>query len=253
MRGVSLAALLVVLGTAVSCDPGVPAGEIRVLETLPHDSTAYTQGLVFHGGFLYESTGRYGQSTVRRVDPASGEVLARTPLDEAYFGEGLAVVGDVLVQLTWQENVAFVWDLETLELRDSVAVEGRGWGACYDGEALYTTSGGSILTRRDPSSLEPLEEIQVVRDGSPLWQINELECVGDAIYANIFQSDDIVRIDSSTGRVEVVFQAAGLVPAAFRGSPEAVLNGIAYDEATDSFYLTGKLWPVMYRVRLEGT
>lgn len=244
------AGLAATLLSVAACGPGVPSGEIEVLETLPHDSMAYTQGLVLHDGVLYESTGRYGSSTVRRVDPGSGEVLARTPLGGEHFGEGLAVVEDRLVQLTWQEDVAFVYDLETLAPRDTVAVEGRGWGLCYDGDVLFSTSGGSIMTRRDPSSLEELGQVQIVRDGVPLWEVNELECVGDVIYANIFQSDDIVRIDKATGEVVAVFDAAGLVPGPLRGSAEAVLNGIAYDEASDTFYLTGKLWPVMYRVRL---
>lgn len=246
--GVALAGALLAVS---SCGPAVPSGRIEVLETLPHDSMAYTQGLVFHDGYLYESTGRYGSSTVRRVDPSSGEVLATTPLDESYFGEGLAVVDERLVQLTWQEDVAFFYDLETLSLEDSVGLEGRGWGLCYDGEALYMTSGGSILTRRDPASLEPLDQVQIVRNGVPLWEVNELECVGDFIYANVFQSDDIVQIDKATGEVVAEFAAAGLVPDGLRGSAEAVLNGIARDEESDTFYLTGKLWPVMYRVRLE--
>lgn len=245
------AGLVVISVSAASCDR-VATGQIEVLETLAHDTTAYTQGLLLRDGFLYESTGRYGSSTLRRLDPATGEVLTRIPLDEAYFGEGLAAVGDRLVQLTWQENVALIYDRETLELREVRDIEGRGWGLCYDGEALHMTSGGSVLRRLDPSSLEPSGDVQVVRGGVPLWQVNELECVGDFIYANVYQTDTIVQIDKATGEVVAEFDAGALVPAPLRGSPDAVLNGIAHDPSSDTFYLTGKLWPVMYRVRLTG-
>lgn len=221
-----------------------------MLETLPHDTSAYTQGLVLHEGALYESTGRYGSSTLRRLDPATGEVLDRVELDDRYFGEGLAAAGDRLVQLTWQENVVLFYDVATLERVDSVAVEGRGWGLCFDGEALYMTSGGSILSIRDPVSLEVRGDVQVVRGGVPLWEVNELECVGEAIYANVYQSDVIVQIDKATGEVRREYDAAALVPGPLRGSPDAVLNGIAWDEESGTFLITGKLWPVMYRVRL---
>lgn len=251
MRGARIRALA---GTALlalaACESGVPSGRVEVLDTLPHDTSAYTQGLVLRDGALYESTGRYGSSELRRVDPRSGDVLEVVRLSEDYFGEGLAAVDDRLIQLTWREGVALVYDRETLSAEDTVEVSTNGWGLCYDGEALYMTTGSSILFVRDPVTLERTGEIQIVRDGRSLREVNELECVGDHVYGNVYRSESIVQIDKATGRVVAEFDASRLVPPGVRDSPDAVLNGIAYDESSDSFYLTGKLWPVMYRVRL---
>jgi glutaminyl-peptide cyclotransferase len=234
-----------------ACSPPIQQGEIEVLEVLPHDTTAYTQGLVFDDGVLYESTGQYGSSTIRRVDPSTGQVLSVEALDSAYFGEGLALLDDRLVQLTWKEHVAFVYDLESLETLDTIPVATFGWGLCSDGQTVFMTGGGSTMYRLDPASWEERDRIQVERDGVPLWEVNELECVGSDIYANVYQSDVIVKIDAASGMVLAEFDAAALVPDHLRGSPDAVLNGIAYDRDSDSFYLTGKLWPVVYRVRLS--
>lgn len=245
--GVRLAGAAAVL--LAVCSPGVPDGRIEVIEVLAHDPEAYTQGLVFHEGFLYESTGRYGESDVRRVDPATGEVLEVRPLAEAYFGEGLALVDDRLIQLTWRERVAFAYDPATLEVTDSLELDTDGWGACWDGEHLYTTSGGTILFRRS-GDLEILDREQVIMGDEPLSRVNELECVGDHIYANVYQNPTIVKFDKATGRVVARFDASELVPAELQGDQDAVLNGIAWDPEEDVFYITGKLWPVMYRVRL---
>lgn len=237
---------------AGACQSGVAQGRIEILDTLPHDTAAYTQGLVFHDGALYESTGRYGGSTVRRLDPGTGQVLAVDSLAEDYFGEGLAAVDGRLIQLTWRENVALIYDPNPLALRDSVEVSTHGWGLCHDGESLFMTTGNSLLYQRDPGTLEVEGQLQITRDGAPLWEVNELECVGEWIYANVYRSDTIVRIDKETAEVVEEFDAGHLVPPELRGSDDAVLNGIAFDPETDTFYLTGKLWPVMYRVRLEG-
>jgi glutamine cyclotransferase len=239
-----------VAAAGAGCEAGPEVGTVVVLETLPHDTAAYTQGLVLHRGYLYESTGRYGSSSLRRIDPATGEVQARVPLSEELFGEGLAVVDGRLVQLTWREGVALVYDPATLEVRDTLELPGDGWGLCHDGGSLYQTDGSSILWIRDPATLETRDQLQVRQDDAPLQQVNELECVGDHILANVFQSDEIVRIDKATGEVVARYDASALVPEIHRGSPEAVLNGIAWDPDTDTYYLTGKLWPVLYRVRL---
>lgn len=249
--------LLPVLATALlaACGDGAvapvdPAG-LEVLAVLPHDTTAFTQGLAFHGGYLYESTGRYGASSVRRLDPATGAVLDARALGPEHFGEGLAVVEGRLLQLTWKEKVAFLYDAATLAPRDTVPFDSDGWGACWDGEAVLTTSGGPVLRRRDPATLEVTGQVQVTEDGEPLWQVNELECVPPHVLGNVFGSDDIVRIDAATGEVLERIDLASLVPEELRGSPDAVANGIAWDPASDTYYLTGKLWPVLYRVRLR--
>jgi len=236
---------------SAACTGEVPRGTIELLETLPHDSTAYTQGLVMMGGELFESTGRYGESTVRRLDPSSGATLAVHPLPVEYFGEGLAAHEGRLIQLTWKEHEAFVYDPATLSPEDTLPVDTFGWGLCSDGKDLFTTSGGSILYRREPDSLAPVEEMEITRLGVPFWEVNELECVGASVFGNVFQSTLIVQIDKSTGRITTEYDAGGLVPTSLRGSPDAVLNGIAYDPESDTFLLTGKLWPVMYRVRLS--
>lgn len=245
---IALVALLPAL--LVGCEDDAPLLVPEVIRTLPHDAGAYTQGLLLHGGLFYESTGQYGTSSLREVDPETGQVLRMRALDEDYFGEGLALVDGRLIQLTWKEGTAFVWDLETFEEVDRFSYEGEGWGLCYDGSALFMTSGSAFLQRRDPETFEVLEVIQVVRDGRPVREVNELACVGEHIYANVFMSDVILKIHKLTGEVVAQIDAGGLVPEGGRpADPGAVLNGIAHDPASDTFYLTGKLWPTMFEVR----
>ena len=234
-----------------ACSREIPQGTIELIEVLPHDSTSYTQGLVVGGDHLYESSGRYGRSTLRRVDRASGATVAVDSLGPDFFGEGLALHDGRLIQLTWKEHRAFVYDTATLDVVDTLEVDTFGWGLCSDGRHLYMTSGGSILYRRSPVSFERLDDIQITRLGVPFWEVNELECVGDHVVGNVFQSSTIVRIAKETGRIVTEYDAAALVPDALRGSPDAVMNGIAYEPDTDTYLLTGKLWPVMYRVRLH--
>jgi glutaminyl-peptide cyclotransferase len=238
---------------AAGCDRGPQRLVPEVIRTLPHDTSAYTQGLVLHEGRFFESTGRYGHSQLREVDLETGRVLRSVALADEYFGEGLALVGDRLIQLTWQEGIAFEYDAATFELLRTFRYQGHGWGLCYDGTDLYMTSGGSMLVRRDPQTFEIRGTIQITVNGSPLWQVNELACVGDYIYGNVYPTDRIVRIRKSTGRVDAEIDGSRLVPPSGRfRDGDAVLNGIAYDAATDTFYLTGKLWSAMFQVRLVG-
>lgn len=222
----------------------------QILDILPHDPNAFTQGLLLHDNMLYESTGLYGQSTLRRVDPTTGEVDLMITVDDSYFAEGLALVDDRLIQLTWRENTAFVYDVNTFELLDQYTYDGEGWGLCYDGDWLYMSNGSSELTRRDPQTFEPLEIIPVHLDGQPVSNLNELECVGENIYANIWQTDQIIRINKTTGVVNTVIDASGLLlPEEYANAD--VLNGIAYDPENDWFYITGKLWNKLFIVRFE--
>ena len=230
----------------------VPAIEYEILGTFPHDPAAYTQGLLFHDGHLLESTGRYGESGVRRVDVPTGEIQARVAVDSALFGEGLARVDSELVQLTWKAGRAFVYDAETFEVLREYAYEGEGWGLCYDGESLWMSDGSSALERRDPRTFAVTETVEVTRDGSPQRRLNELECVGDRIYANVYQTDIIVRIDKATGEVLGEIDLSSVPLSARRpGDPEAVLNGIAYVPETGVFLVTGKLWPNLLALRIE--
>ena len=186
---------------------------------------------------------------MRRVRLEDGEVLAERNLDPSFFGEGLALVDDRLVQLTWRSGIAVVSDLQSLERQELLRYPGEGWGLCFDGTALVMSDGSSILERRDPQSMDLLEEMTVWRGERPVRKLTELECVGDDVYANIWQSNEIVRIDAKTGRVTAVIDASGLLTPseALRAD---VLNGIAYKADTDTFLLTGKLWPHVFEVEL---
>jgi len=222
---------------------------VRVVAKYPHGPDAFTQGLLWHDGALYESTGRYGESSLRRVRLEDGVVVSQRSLDPSFFGEGLARVGDRLIQLTWRSGVALVSDLQSLQGEDMLRYPGEGWGLCFDGTALVMSDGSSILELRDPDTMELLNEVTVWRGDRPLHKLNELECVGDDVYANIWQSDEIVRIDAKSGRVTAVIDASGLLTReeALRAD---VLNGIAYRPETDTFLLTGKLWPHVFEVEL---
>ena len=246
---VTLIAVLAALFPASSPAPAEPVVlSTEVLETLPHDPAAYTQGLLWYAGQLYESTGQYGQSTIRRVDPATGEVLVARDLPPDLFGEGLARIDDRLVQLTWRRGVALVWDREMLSEVARLNYEGEGWGLCFDGRHLVMSDGSSRLTFRDPESFEVVRQIEVLFREGAVSRLNELECAEGWIYANVYTTDRIVQIDPQTGRVHRLIDASGLLePGELAGAD--VLNGIAFDEDRQVFYVTGKLWPKMFVVR----
>ncbi len=229
----------------------------EVVATYPHDPTAYTQGLLLHDGVLYESTGQYGESDLRRVEIETGEVLQRVPVSANYFAEGLALVDDRLIQLTWQSGVAFVYDRETFEPIEQFEYDTEGWGLCYDDAVLWMSDGTDNLYQRDPQTFQLLEMTPVTLNGSPVALLNELECVGEVIYANIYLRDLIVRIDKATGQVTGIIDASSLLTLEER-APLArgeVLNGIAYNAEAETFYLTGKHWPRLFEVtfRVIGT
>ena len=239
--------------TLSGCDQDVPALEFKALRALPHDTAAYTQGLLYFNGRFFESTGRLGTSSVREVDPESGKVLQITPLAPELFGEGLARVGSQLIQLTWHAGLAFVYDVETLTLQRTFEYEGEGWGLCFDGESLYMSDGSTRLMRRDPLTFEVVDEFRVTQAGYSVSNLNELECVGDVIYANIFQSNRIVRIDKATGQVTGEIDGFQLTLGAGRGTdPEAVMNGIAHDPDRGTLFVTGKLWDRIYELQVGG-
>ena len=254
---VTLAAALALAFALAGCDRGVSVERLApvVLETWPHDPDAFTQGLVWDDGRFLESTGRYGRSDLREVDAVSGSVLRARPLDPREFGEGLALVDDRLIQLTYREGVAHVYDRATFEPTGRLRYQGEGWGLCFDGQQLWMSDGSDRLTRRDPDTFDVLGSLQVTRDGRGVARLNELACVGDHVYANVWLSEEIVRVRRSDGRVDAVIDASALVPddPRVRGDPDAVLNGIAYDPAEQRFFLTGKLWDVMYVVRFRAT
>lgn len=235
-------------GTAMETPAPVERLRVEIVRVLPHDSGAFTQGLVWNGRTLYESTGLLGRSSLREVELETGRVLRRVALPPHVFGEGLALVGGRLVQLSWQNGLALVWDAATFEPRGEHRYAGEGWGLCYDGRRLVMSDGSSTLAFRDPATFAETGRIGVTRDGDPLPHLNELECVGGSIYANIWQTDDIVRIDPASGRVTAHIDARGLLGPAERAGVD-VLNGIAYRPETGTFLVTGKLWPKLFEVR----
>ena len=242
-------------GATGTAAPGVERLAVRVVARYPHDPEAFTQGLLWHDGALWESTGVHGSSSLRRVDLATGVVEERAPLPPEVFGEGLALAGGRLVQLTWQEGRAFFWDPAGLALLEEKRYSGEGWGLAWDGARLVQSDGTSTLTFRDPVSFAALGRQQVTLGGRPLARLNELEVAGAALWANLWGSDDIVRIDPATGRVTGRVDASPLrveaeAAAARLGRRIDVLNGIAWRPETGTFLLTGKLWPLLFEVEL---
>jgi glutamine cyclotransferase len=223
----------------------------RIHEVYPHDPDSFTQGLVWHEGTFYESAGLYGESDVRQVDPETGEVLRERPVDAEFFAEGLALVDDRLIQITWQEFKAFVYDRDTFEPVDEFTYDTEGWGLCYDGARLVMSDGTANLYFRDPETFELLDTIEVRVAGQPQMYLNELECVGDRVYANIWTTDYILIIDPSNGRTEGVIYAGELLTPEEASSGADVLNGIAYNPETERFYITGKKWPKLFEVTFE--
>jgi glutamine cyclotransferase len=228
-----------------------PAAKLRfkVVRTFPHDPDAFTQGLLFFEGKFYESTGLYGRSSLRRVDPDSGVVEHRVDLPGDLFGEGVARVGGRLVQLTWQNGRALAWNLATLRKDREISYQGEGWGLCFDGRRLIMSDGSDTLALRDPESFARVGEIVVRRAGQPVRNLNELECVEGLVYANVWQDSHIARIDARTGEVTGWIDASGLLaPQEARAAD--VLNGIAYLPATGHLAVTGKLWPHIFEVEI---
>ncbi|AUS78447.1 glutaminyl-peptide cyclotransferase [Actinoalloteichus sp. AHMU CJ021] len=221
---------------------------VDVIEVLPHDVTAFTQGLEVADGVLYEATGRVGSSWVRATDLGTGERLAHEDLPPPLFGEGITVVDDRLWQLTWQDGTALLRDRHTLRELDRVEYAGEGWGICHDGDRLVMSDGTDVLTFRDPETFAELGSVAVTNAGAPQRNLNELECVDGGVWANVWFSEDILRIDPGTGAVTDVVDASGLLPPEEQAGVD-VLNGIAALPGTDEFLITGKLWPSMFRVR----
>ncbi len=272
--GLALLALLLIVGvTGVTgaqgpnpMDAPVEFLVPEVIEVYPHDPGAWTQGLLVHDGVLYESTGEDSDSEItslRAVDPLTGEVL-RIFENPDIYGEGLALVGDRLIQLSWKDEVAVVYDRETFEQVDQFSYEGEGWGLCYDGEQLYMSDGNPFLQVRDPETFELKYSLAVTFQGwavqripaqdqlIDLSRLNELECVGDYVYANIWTTEYILKINKTNGVVAALIDARNLreYKQADESYTTAYLNGIAYLPESDTYLLTGKKWPRMFEVRL---
>ena len=241
----------VALLVTLACRPDAGAEHYTIVQRFPHDTAAYTQGLVHAGGdSIYESTGRYGRSELRVVRLSSGQVIRAVPLPADRFGEGLALLNDKLYQLSWKSGVGYVYHAGTLQLVDSFPYAGEGWGLTSDGSSLILGDGTAKLRFLSPGDFGVSREITVRDHGSPLSQLNELEFVNGVLLANVYQSDWIVSIDPTTGNVLSWLNFAGLLRPRDRTNTTDVLNGIAFDTTTGNLFVTGKLWPALFEVRL---
>ena len=249
-RALVAALALVLTGCAAASPQTAPVVRPQVIGELPHDTSAFTQGLEIAGATLYEGTGLAGKSQLRELDPQTGAVLRAVDLPGRLFGEGVTVVDDRIWQLTYQDGVALEWDRANLTLLKQVPMEGEGWGLCRDGGRLVRSDGTDRLRFHDPVTFAETGSVPVTLDGEPLPQINELECVNGQVWANVWKSDEIVRIDPADGRVTAVVDASGLLSPERRGGTD-VLNGIAALGGSE-FLVTGKLWPAIYHVRIPA-
>jgi glutaminyl-peptide cyclotransferase len=235
-------------GTGLLAQARASVDTFRVVKSYPHDTSAYTQGLIYRNGFLFESTGRLGQSTLRKVTLETGEVVQQHRVDAAYFAEGLAEWNGELVQLTWQSNIAFVYDLATFSMRRTFRYAGEGWGLTRDQQGFILSDGTDQLRFLRPDTFREVRRVTVTDGGVPVRDLNELEYIRGEVYANVWHTDRIARISPESGRVLRWIDLRGLMATGYRLDPEAVLNGIAYDAATNRLFVTGKLWPRLFEI-----
>jgi glutaminyl-peptide cyclotransferase len=222
---------------------------VEVVNSFPHDTNAFTEGLVYSGGFLYESTGLNGASSLRRENLTTGEVLQEAVLPGQYFGEGIAVVGDKMIQLTYTSQIGFVYDKASFALLGNFTYPTQGWGLTYDGKRLIMSDGSSTLTFLNPETYQKTGQVQVLGGNVSVANLNELEFVNGDVYANIFTQQKIAIINPETGQVKAWIDLSGL-QGALDSDPEKVLNGIAYDGANERLFVTGKDWPLLYEIKL---
>jgi glutaminyl-peptide cyclotransferase len=233
--------------------PSVRARQLsyRVLKSFPHDANAFTQGLLWHDGGLYESTGLHGRSSLRRVEFPSGRVLKKVDVAPEFFAEGLALAGDRLYQLTWQSKVGFIYDRKTLRRVGSFSYPTEGWGLTFDGKNLILSDGSATLYFYEPNDFKLIRTVRVMMDGEPVSNLNELEWIEGKIWANVWQSDLVVMIEPQSGAVTGTLDLTGLLPVSQRKGSEDVLNGIAYDAKTGRIFVTGKLWPKIFQIEVK--
>jgi glutamine cyclotransferase len=225
--------------------------DFEVVNDYPHDPNAFLQGLVWHEGYLYESTGLYGQSTLRRVDLPTGRILKSISLPSNLFGEGLAAVDERLIQLTWKSRLGFVYDCDSFALLRRFTYDTEGWGLTYDGKMLIMSDGSSNLTYLDPVTFSPVRKLGVTMNGRPVENLNELEFIEGSIWSNVWQTDLILCIDPVTGHANSYLDLRGILPDRMRTGREDVLNGIAYDARQKRIFVSGKLWPRLLEIRVK--
>lgn len=233
----------------VPAEPELLVYDYEVVASYPHDPEAFTQGLQFVDGVLYEGTGLLGVSSLRRVDLETGEVEQQIDLTDQYFGEGITVIDDRIYQLTWQSNVAFLYDRDDFALLEEFSYPTEGWGLTFDGEELIMSDGSPTLVRREPETFEEVGRIEVHDGNDPVNMLNELEYIDGAVWANIWQTDEIIIVDPATGQVTAWVDLSGLLPSEAQDDAD-VLNGIAYDEENERIFVTGKFWPTLFEIEL---
>ena len=229
----------------------VPRYGYQIVNIFPHDSNAFTQGLILMDGKLLESTGEEGRSSLRRVELETGKVLKKVDVPSPYFAEGIAMLNGKVYQLTWQHQIGFIYDAQTFEKQGQFNYEGEGWGLATDGQSLILSDGSSRIRFLNPTDFKVTKTINVVDGTEPVDQLNELEYVNGAIYANVWHDNRIAIIDPQNGHVNAWLDLNGLMPEGELQDQEAVLNGIAYDQANNKLYVTGKLWPRLFEIRVK--
>jgi glutamine cyclotransferase len=234
-------------------DPNAPAPKYgyEIVNIWPHDSNAFTQGLILMDGKLLESTGQEGFSSLRRVELETGKVIKKVDVPEPHFAEGIALLNGKVYQLTWQDKIGFIYDAQTFEKQGQFRYDGEGWGLTTDGQSLILSDGTNRIRFIDPSGFRVTKTIQVLDQNRPVNELNELEFVNGEIYANVWHDNRIAAIDPQSGRVKSWIDLNGLLPAGEVQDPEAVLNGIAYDQASGKLYVTGKLWPHLFEIKVK--
>jgi glutamine cyclotransferase len=247
-----LVCALALVAQAQFVRPAAPARyTVKVLRTYAHDRGSYTQGFEFKDGILYEGTGLNGRSNLRKVRLDTAQVLAQVPLSGEYFGEGITIHNGRILQLTWKHGQGFIYDKQTLKRTGTFAYPGEGWGLTNDGKQIYMSDGSAQIRIWDPATLKETRRITVNNGGRPIDQINELEFINGEIYANVWQTDSILRISPADGRVLGIIDLSALSAATMKEAPDAdVLNGIAYDALNKRLFVTGKLWPKIYEVEV---
>jgi glutamine cyclotransferase len=251
-----------VLVSACACSPSatptpaapaadaLPAYSYDIVATYPHDPKAFTQGLVYTDGILYETTGREGESWLRKVDLATGAVLQQHDIADEFFGEGMVIWGDQIITLTWRGEKGFIFDKATFAQKGEWTYEGEGWGLTADDTQIFMSDGTAQIRKINPETLQETGRIDVKMNGKPVDKLNELEFVKGEIWANVFETDRVARIDPATGEVKGVIYLGGLLKPEERRKTD-VLNGIAWDKAGDRIFVTGKYWPKLFEIRVK--
>ena len=227
-----------------------PVFTYKIVRDYPHDPNAFTQGLEYRDGFLYEGTGLNGRSSLRKERLETGQILEQTNLSSEYFGEGITVLGAEIFQLTWQAHTGFIYGRSSFHVERRFSYPGEGWGLTNDGRQIYMSDGSAEIRVLDARTLAEKRRIQVRDGGASINELNELEWVDGEILANVWQTDRIARISPATGQVAGWIDCSGMLPSVFRSSPDAVLNGIAYDARSKRLFVTGKLWPKLYQIEI---